>query len=357
MTTTKTVYAPGRAEISADWEDSTRSLTIVGVRRDVRRLTNEIRRRDRLGALVALTLPGESEQPVFAPGAIWMVLAEPIPIYVLGSTYICRRFADSVGAALAVGGGSARIWWPGVTPESDPADHPLVPYVADEEPTARLERFVKTYELSRPTVRRYLRPIQRNLRRAEQEAAQHLRQRDAARADAKAAAASAEAVATRLDLAERQLRALRDAGVSPAEIDAVRKMDHAEKLHRLISREWLDSMNDVDRHAHPLGKYKFGPRFLDTVERLGALVSAERVAFVCTMVACSRAGQLRGLDAHQLKTRTTPQDRRDSQAKPWLCKVGEGGGAPRMEYWTLPDHVTEFRLLHTHDAIGRQWHL
>jgi hypothetical protein len=339
------------------WEDATRSLTTVRVPRDVRRLTNEIRRRDRRSAVVALTAPGENEQPAFAPGAIWMALAEPVPIYILASPYICWRFADSIGATLAVDGGSARVWWPGVTTESDPTAHPLVRYAPNEEPTARLERFVKEYELSRPTVRQYLRPIQRNLQTAEQTAAKYLRERDVARSAAKAAAASAETITTRLDRAEKQLRALRDAGLSSAEMDAVCKMDHAERLHRLISREWLNAMNEADRQAHPFGKYKFGPRFLDTVKKLEGLVSAERVAFVCSMVACGRAGQLRGLDARQLKTRATSQDRRDSQAKPWLCKVGEGGGAPRMEYWTLPDHVTEFCLLHTHDAIGRQWHL
>jgi hypothetical protein len=134
-------------------------------------------------------------------------------------------------------------------------------------------------------------------------------------------------------------------------------MDEAEMLHRLISREWLAALTDTDRHAYPLGCYRFGPRFLGTVKKLDGLVSTERVAFVCAMVAAGRAGQLRGLDTRQLRTRPVPQVRRDDNAKPWMCRVGEGGGAPRMEYWVLPDHVTEFAVLHTHDAVGRQWRL
>jgi hypothetical protein len=54
---------------------------------------------------------------------------------------------------LALRGRCARIWWPGLTDESDPADHPIVVSLGSGENHAELAEFARIFDLSRPCVR------------------------------------------------------------------------------------------------------------------------------------------------------------------------------------------------------------
>lgn len=106
-------------------ESSRRSYTVVGGPREVRRLTTELRSRQRRYAIVALSLADGSQRSAFPFGGIWTELAQPVPIYLLPSPYICRRFAEAVGSYLGCSDGAARIFWPEAT-GSDSGTHPLV---------------------------------------------------------------------------------------------------------------------------------------------------------------------------------------------------------------------------------------
>jgi hypothetical protein len=96
-------------------DQSQRSFTAVSGPRDVRRLTTELRRHERRHAIVVVSLADGSQQSVFPYGGIWTELAQPVPIYLLSTPYICRRFAEAVGSGLACRHGAARIYWPEVT--------------------------------------------------------------------------------------------------------------------------------------------------------------------------------------------------------------------------------------------------
>lgn len=335
-------------------EQRQRSFVAVGGPRDVRRLTTELRRHERRHAIVVLSLAGGSQQSIFPFGGIWMELAQPVPIYLLSTAYICRRFAEAVGSGLACRDGAARIYWPGVTAASGPDAHPLVLPQVDGDSRTPLERFVSAFELSRPSVRRHLAPIERRLHELQQQAAQQEQAPVKGRTAHDEAVARADAAESGLRAAQQTLDVLRSAGLDEAELEAVRNMTPEELLHRLIGREWLGALTAADREVHTLDGYRFAPEFLSTVQRFGRLVSLQRVAFACAMVACGRAGQLRGLDArHRRRHSNAPQEQRGDGGKAWICKVGEGGGAARLEYWVLPDHRIEFARLVTHDAAGR----
>jgi hypothetical protein len=64
-----------------------------------------------------------------------------------------------------------KIWWPGLTPASEPGDHPWFVAVADENPECLLEEFARIFYLSRPVVRREVRQLEELRSIAERELA------------------------------------------------------------------------------------------------------------------------------------------------------------------------------------------
>jgi hypothetical protein len=173
-------------EQAAPNENGSASLVLLATRKDLRRLTSDLRRTDRDYPIVVLALSDNADEPAFTPSAIRPRLDPHIPIYILGSRDLSRRLGDALGPQLAVDGENARVFWPGVREHSDPAEHPLVPAHSEDRrnPTDRL---IVTLELSRPVVRRHIAQIQARLERAEQQAADAARELREARADRDAA--------------------------------------------------------------------------------------------------------------------------------------------------------------------------
>jgi DNA-binding IclR family transcriptional regulator len=248
-------------------EQRQRSFVAVGGSRDVRRLTTELRCHERKHAIVVLSLAEGSQQSVFPFGGIWTELAQSVPICLLSTSYICRRFAEAVGSGLACRDGAARIYWPQVTAASDPNAHPLVLPQVDGDSRTPLERFVSAFELSRQSVRRHLAPIERRLHELEQQATQQ------EQALVKGRIANDEGVA-RADAAESELRAAQQT------LDALRSAERLAQLgfiEQLPNRKYTLGMvsSDIGRSVLDIiGLPRVAQPFLkDLRERVGFTVS------------------------------------------------------------------------------------
>jgi hypothetical protein len=323
----------------------------VATRRDLRRLAGELRRADRETPIVVLTLGENADEPVFNPGAVRSAVDPHIPVYVLGNSDLCRRLDHALGTDLAVHDGDARIYWTGVNGQSDPAEHPLVSVSVEgdmREPAVRLRAAL---DLSRPPVRGQLTGTRERLQAAKQRASDTARQLRESQDEARTLRSRLERTAADLVDARQRLAALEAAGLDAAEIDLIGRMDTDARLHRLISREWQRALpSGEDRKRFPLGGYTFGERFIKSVEELRD-TPAERIGWVCAMVASGRANEMPGLQTHQSRDSWAGSDSRTDSAKAWTCRLREG--ASRLLYWVKVDGRVEFAMVTKRPAPER----
>src|SRR5271166_4398421 len=80
---------------------------------------------DRTQPAIGLTLMEGAEMTVLPPRAVRVVVGPEPRIYAVRKAYFLRRLNKALGSC-GMGVGQARIWWPGLTTDSDPRDHPLV---------------------------------------------------------------------------------------------------------------------------------------------------------------------------------------------------------------------------------------
>jgi len=331
------------------------SLVPLATRKDLRRLVVDLRRAERDYPIVVLSFGETDGEPAFGADAVRARLASYIPVYVLGTTDLCRRLPQSFGPQLAVEGGNARVFWPGANPESDPDEHPLVPAHSANDHRHATDRLIAALELSRPGVRVHVLELQKRLTRVERQASESLRELRNTRSDRDAAAARAADAEAAWEVAERQLQALQAVGLDERALELVGAMDTDARLHWLIAREWLRALpNTADREEYPM-KYVFGSGFVESVQELVG-TPLERIAWVCAMVASARAKGMPGIEPHHLRSDrggASEQMVRSDGAKAWICKLG-GDGASRLQYWLRQDGIAEIAMASVHDAIGQR---
>gem|GEM_PF-1486392 len=330
-------------------------LVPLATRKDLRRLIVDLRRTERDYPIVVLTFGDTETATVFGTDAVRARLASYIPVYVLGTLDLCRRLPQAFSQQLAVDGGDARVFWPGVSPESDAAEHPLVAARSVNDHRDPTDRLIATVELSRPGVRVHVLELQERLERVERQAGENLRELRNTRSDRDAAAARAADAEAAWEAAERQLQALQAVGLDESALELVGAMDTDARLHWLIAREWLRALpTAADREEYPM-KYVFGSGFIESVQGLVG-TPLERTAWVCAMVASARAKGMPGIEPHHLRSDrggASEQMVRSDGAKAWICKLG-GDGASRLHYWVRQDGIAEFAMVTVHDAIGQR---
>ncbi len=131
---------------------------------------------DRVQPVVGITSMVDSDELVLAPASVRATVG-PFPrIYLVTGEGTLRGVSVGLGRELALLPGAARVWWPGLTERSDPADHPLVGRIDDEDDSAMLADFSRQFDLSRPAVRREIREIEDLRALLERDLAQERRQ-------------------------------------------------------------------------------------------------------------------------------------------------------------------------------------
>jgi len=116
---------------------------------------------DREHAVVALAPALTGEESVFAPKAIREIVGPHTRIYLIRGDLVLRRLQGALGRKLAPVRGAARIWWPDLSVDSDPDDHPLVQRIQDDSELIALQEFARCFDLSRPFVRHEIKRIER----------------------------------------------------------------------------------------------------------------------------------------------------------------------------------------------------
>jgi hypothetical protein len=109
---------------------------------------------------VVLTQSQETLQPVLPPQEVRAIVGPAAAIFYIPGERLLRRLAEALGRPLAVYRGAARVFWPELSSDSDPGDHPLIMILDGELEREALQEFARQFDLSRPNVRREVRMIE-----------------------------------------------------------------------------------------------------------------------------------------------------------------------------------------------------
>ncbi len=131
-----------------------------------------------------------------------------------------------------------------------------------------------------------------------------------------------------------------------------------EMLETLIVQQWTKTLQGpFDWGEWPLARYRLGDGVVRAAADRGAFArcsstgGAERLAWVCAMVACGRAERIGSLDPSPLCNQLDGvQIVRADGARGWRCNIERD--APRgskLHYWVYPSGLIEFNAVLAHD--------
>jgi hypothetical protein len=164
----------------------------------------------------------DREEPLL-PTAELRAIVGPEAQICLVAEHFLPRLRATLGSRLAVNQGMARIYWPGLAPDSDEFDHPQVAVLDNEPVESALAEFSSQFDFSRPHIRREIKRIEDLRRMAEQRSARLSR-----KLQSRQLAASPTARAELVHTAEKHLgdktlsRALLQAVILLASLPALR---------------------------------------------------------------------------------------------------------------------------------------
>jgi hypothetical protein len=316
--------------------------------RQVRSLAEEILGGERDYPVVCLTArPGE-RTPGLSGERVRGIVGSGIPVYFIAAHRLTRRLGELLPERLGVWGGASRVWWPGVSGSSDPEEHLLVydahgvygdyayellagEFRVAEQPELSVEQRLVLAERARAHAETRRRDVERRmveLRRLAQGQDRRSGQGETS-------------------VVEERACEPRSSRMSPVRPE--HELDFEQRLHVMITGEWVCALTATDRLEYPLGRYVFGHQFAGMVEGRRD-VPVERVARVCALLACGRtprAGPLRtGGRAHN------PHLVRSDGARAWRCNLKTTSNGPRLHYWVLVDGTIEFASINVHDDFS-----
>jgi hypothetical protein len=328
-------------------------LISVTSERQVRLLADQVLDGARDYPMVCLTArPGE-HAPALSGERVRGIVGPGIPVYFIAAHRLTRRLGGLLPERLDVFGGAARVWWPGVTRDSDPEEHLLV-YDArgiyGEECYERLADEFRVVERPELTIQQRLVLAERARESAQRSRREAERRLYALR---RVPAGQERDIAPAEDARER-IRECEPRHSRRLSVRAGRELDFEQRLHVMLVGEWVSALTVSDRREFPLGRYVFARGFAGMVESRRVGVAVERVAWVCAMVACGRASGA-GCEVHPLRTGSGPtmaQLRRSDGARAWRCSLKMTSGGPRLHYWMTPDGIVEFASVAAHDDLS-----
>ncbi len=333
--------------------------------------------RERNHPIVCLTTRPGDAAPALSPPAVREIVGAKAPIYVVSTGAPSRRLSALLPAGLDVWNGAARIWWPGVSDESDPAHHPRIYDPTGRYGQASLQQLAASFGARRradAAVERQLAvaereraKLQRRVRRLETELDAARRGTPSPSVDALRAAGRLQSTVTAQLVEEPD--AVRDSATDePTESEAGARAlarrsgapddpqgeaaddeptdDLQGELHRLIWTEWVALTSPEEREERPPRRFLLDPSLIDDIAQRRVDVPLKRVAWVCAAIIGDRAGELPGLDAHPYRGHR--RSVRSDGAKLWRASLKRGAGGARLHYWTHPNGTIEFAQIGYH---------
>jgi hypothetical protein len=131
----------------------------------------------------------------------------------------------------------------------------------------------------------------------------------------------------------------------------------AASFDMLIVRQWTKTLQGpFDWGEWPLAPYLLGVGVVRAAADRGAFARcasssrAERLAWVCAMVACGRAARICGIDPSPMCEQSDgAQVVRADGALGWCCNVERNSpGGPKLHYWTHTSGLIEFEAVAAH---------
>jgi hypothetical protein len=287
---------------------------------------------ERVYAVVGLASGDESGEPVLPPEEVGEIVGRRARVYFIPELDALAQLQGLLGPRLALAPGCARIWYRGLHARSSPGDHPLVATLIDESKGSALAEFARVFELSQPQVRREITLISDRAAMAEQqfddlaglyEKAQELL-RDAHR-ERHEEALRADALQQRLANAAGQLEG----------------MGCEERLHTLITQEWLWALGPDERREYPLIAHMLNLRLVATLED-EPMLAQERVAWGCAILACGYTAKAGLAPEPQITSSDGSPLTRPDGATAWQCDLPGAPTGLRLRYWQREDGILEF---------------
>lgn len=308
----------------------------------------------RVTPIVALSSRAGEREPAISPEEARQAIGDGPEIVSLPTGPLTFLLAELLSNELGVFGGAARIWWPGLTVESHPLDHPLIYERHGVYGTKAIKRLGDSY-----VQRDYADPP-----RAGADARVDLLKEQLSRSEA-AIAELREALADRTARMSKLQEALESARQRARDLSAVKSAESngtpngrlpggsAEDLFlRQLFEAWIADTTTDDRRERPLSPFSLGKEFLGSIA--GVEIPVERVARACSWIASRKGPDAGGLRPHAFREGRggeDPQRRRKSDgALAWRAALKVGSpAAPRLHYWSRPDGVIEFASVNFHD--------
>lgn len=343
-------------------------------------------------------------------------IGDAADVYSIPTGDVTWRLTALLPEKLDVYGGAVRVWWPGVSGDSNPYDHPLL-FVWDDADARRAEERIadmlgvprapgETARLEPGTIVEVtvgdlvdygafvtVESGRRGLVHISELAVQHpaevvdpgdvynaavlwdddrglavsFRRRpdgqdgtvelEALRNEVRALAEDRRAVLEELAKAKERVqlleRRLREARAA-APRTTERPLD-AEAFLELLWASYDTRYTPDDKQRYPLRRVTLGPVFIERVRRLEG-VSVEKTAEVSADVAARRAHEISGREVHELHTGVggSPQRIRSRDgATAWRCALQLGTpSARRLHWWELRDGSIELASVGKHDDFS-----
>jgi hypothetical protein len=150
-------------------------LVVVG-EVDVRGMAAHLLCGDRVWPAVGIASMVDGDGLVADPSGVRLRLGAGPRIYVVAGREELQLLRGLLGGGLFLAAGGARVWWPGMTLRSDPRDHPFVSRIDDEQEPEMLAQIARSFDLSRPAVRREITVIEELRAMLEHELAEERRE-------------------------------------------------------------------------------------------------------------------------------------------------------------------------------------
>lgn len=111
---------------------------------------------ERSRPIVGLAPDSDGDRSSLGAAEVREVVGRGVRIYLVSGDELLDELREMIGPRMALDRGAVRIWWPGATRHSRPAEHPSVAPLAGERDGDTLEELARQFDLSRPRVRRHV---------------------------------------------------------------------------------------------------------------------------------------------------------------------------------------------------------
>ncbi|MEV8334286.1 hypothetical protein [Streptomyces niveus] len=264
--------------------------------------------------------------PMIDPAQLSQDVGEQAQIAVLTDHAAATRLRN-VLPELAVWGGAARIFHPGVRPGDPKRRHPLVLSSRGKTAIAKIKEVLT----EPPTAPR--KPIPANA--VDNDVALQSQRRTIAMLRKEN-----RRLTQRLDTAEQQI-----AGTQAVYADPEQQFRYE------VEQCWLRRVPEANRANHPLIPYTVGLHFLRSAQET-ELVDRRKIVEVTVEILTGIAATNPARQVHRMRAREEgPKPRiRSDQAIAMRCHLkNDTAGAPRLMWWKLPDQSIELGRIAHHD--------